>query len=70
MNARPEGKTKILFLILAPTRSLTLAGVIFPENGRDFHRNGSETTSTGIESGGSSESASSFAPGLLKPRFT
>src|SRR5262245_2914127 len=33
-------------------------------------RKGSETTSTGIAPTGSSESASRFVAGLLKPRFT
>jgi hypothetical protein len=70
MNARPEGKTKILFLILVPARSLTFARGISPESGQGLHRNGSETTSSGIGSGESNESAFSFAPGLLKPRFT
>ena len=70
MNAWPEGKTKILFLILVPRSSLTSARGISPENAQGLHRNGSETASTGIGSGEPNESAFSVVPGLLKPRFT
>ncbi len=46
MNARPEGKTKIIFLIFAPACSSTFAREILSENSQDFSTNGSETTST------------------------
>jgi hypothetical protein len=41
-----------------------------PCSGEDLHRNGSDTTSTGIPSGDCTGSASNIVPGLLKPRLT
>src|SRR5215470_13670234 len=86
MNARPEGKTKFLSILpparLLQLReeshhSALRRGFIrvsIPAHSfsrrKILQRNGTQTTWTGIDAGGSCESASKFVPGLSKPRLT
>ena len=65
----PRAKQKFLFQISLP-RSLVEIAMENSESCEIPQGNGSETTSTGIAPTGSSESASRFVAGLLKPRFT
>ena len=64
-----RAKQKFLFQFHCPCSLVDIARRI-RESCEIPQRNGSETTSTGIGPTGSSESASRFVAGLLKPRFT
>jgi hypothetical protein len=64
MNAQREGKTKFLFSIPLPARSVHPSSRM-----RVFQRNGSETTWAGIGPDWLGKSAAKFVPGLLKPRL-
>src|SRR5258708_11601270 len=64
-----RGQNKISFSNFT-ARSLVEIAIRFLKAAKFLQGNGSETTSTGIAPTGSSESASRFVAGLLKPRFT
>jgi len=66
---KARGQNKISFSNLLPDLLVKIA-IEICENCEILQGNGSETTSTGIGPAGSSESASKFVAGSLKPRFT
>src|SRR6476661_6023463 len=66
---KARGQNKISFSNLLPG-SLVKIAIGICESCEILQGNGSETTSTGIGPAGSSERASKFVAGSLKPRFT
>src|SRR4029077_1762449 len=64
-----RGQNKISFFNFT-TRSLVEIAIRILKAAKFLQGNGSETTSTGIAPTGSSERASKFVAGSLKPRFT